>query len=81
MKYTAAEVKKAIVAFVGFAITVVTTILAVGPDLIPDAWLPYITIAVAVAGTYGVFGARNLGTVGYDPTQSVATKEPNPQVD
>ena len=76
MKYTAAEVKKAIVSFVGFALTVLATALAVGPDVIPDAALPYINIALAVGGTYGVYKARNLGSVGVDPTQSVATKEP-----
>lgn len=80
MKYTAAEIKKTIVAAVAFALTVLATALQVG-GIIPDAWLPYVNTALAVGGTYGVFQARNLGKKGYDPTQSIATKEPNPVVE
>ncbi len=75
MSYSAAELKKMIVAGLGFVLTVVTTILALGPDLIPDEWLPWIQIVIAVAGTYGVFAAQNLGPAGLDPTQSVAEKK------
>lgn len=81
MKYTAAEVKKAIFTTAVFVVTVVTTILTVGPDLIPDAALPWIVIGLGVANSYGVFALRNLGSKGFDPTQSIATKEPNPVVD
>lgn len=59
MKYTAAQIKKSIVAAVTFALTVIATVLAIGPDLIPDVALPYINIVVALAGTYGVFAAKN----------------------
>ena len=79
-KYKPAEVKKTIVAAIAFALTVLATALQVG-GILPDAALPYVNVALAVGGTYGVFQARNLGKVGYDPTQSVATKEPNPVVD
>ena len=78
--YTPAEIKKAIVAFVGFVLTVLGEALAAG-GILPDESLPYVRIALAVGTLYGVYQARNLGRKGQDPTQSIATKEPNPVVD
>ncbi len=75
MKYTAAEVKKAIVAFVGFALTVLAACLAYG-GILPDSWLPFVNVALGLGGTYGVFQARNFGPKGADPTKSIAQVEP-----
>jgi len=76
MSYSAAEIKKTIVAGVGFVLTVVVAVMTIGPDLIPNKWLPWIQVGIAVAGTYGVFAARNLGPAGQDPTVSVAEISP-----
>jgi hypothetical protein len=78
MAYTAKEVKKTIFAAIGFVLTVVTTVLALGPDLIPNAALPWIQIGIAVAGTYGVFAARNFDPKApYKPDSSVAEVDPD----
>ena len=57
--YSPAQIKKALFAAAGFAATVAATVLAIGPDLIPDVALPYIHIGLALATTYGVFQAQN----------------------
>lgn len=60
MKYTPAQVKKAIVAGVVFLAQVLAVILATpNADIIPASWLPYITAFLAVVGTLGVFQTRN----------------------
>lgn len=58
MRYTPAQIRKVIVGAVGFVLTIVAALLAVG-DVIPDAALPYINAFVAVAGSYGIFKAPN----------------------
>lgn len=58
MKYTFAEVKKAVISVAGFVLTVLTVALAV-PGVIPTAVLPYTTVFIGVCTSYGVFAARN----------------------
>lgn len=54
----AAEIKKAIVAAVGFALTVLSACLAVG-GIIPVQYVAIANSVLAVAGTLGVYQARN----------------------
>lgn len=65
---TAAQIRKALVAAVGFALTVLTSILATGPDLIPNDTLPFVHLFIALAGSYGVYAVRNGASP--DPTTS-----------
>lgn len=65
---TAAQIRKAVVAAVGFALTVLASILATGPDVIPNDALPFVHTFIAVAGSYGVYAVRNGSSV--DPTTS-----------
>jgi hypothetical protein len=58
-KYKFSQVRKTVVGVVGFGVTVATTTLAVGPELIPVGWLPWINISIAVASAYGIFAVRN----------------------
>ncbi len=58
-RYTLPQVYKAVVAVIGFVLTVLATALAVGPEVIPAAALPYVNIAIAVGTTYGVFKTPN----------------------
>jgi len=57
--YSLSEVRKFVIGAVGFAASLAATILAVGPDLIPDAALPYINAFIAVVASYGIFAAKN----------------------
>lgn len=65
MKYTPAQVKKALVAAATFVVNVVAVLLA--GNLIPVDWLPWVVAGVGLAGTYGVFAAQNAG---YTPRHS-----------
>ena len=62
--YSLSEVRKFVIGAVGFAASLVATILAVGPDLIPDAALPYINGFIGVAAAYGVFKVPNVPAKG-----------------
>ena len=53
------EVRKALVALAGFGAIAVSTILAVGPELIPAQYLPWVHVALGVASLCGVYGVRN----------------------
>jgi hypothetical protein len=57
--YSPAQVRKALVAAAGFAVTVLTTILATDADLISPRWLPWVHVVIGVAGFYGVFRVPN----------------------
>jgi hypothetical protein len=59
LKYSPGQVTKFLWALVGFFVTVLTTVLAVGPNLIPDKYLPWVHIVIAVATSYGVFSKPN----------------------
>jgi len=57
--YSLSQIRKFVIGVVGFAASLAATILAVGPDLIPDAALPYINAFIAVVASYGIFKAKN----------------------
>jgi len=57
--YSLSQVRKTIVGALGFAAGLAATILAVGPDVIPDGALPYINAFIAVVASYGVFKVEN----------------------
>ena len=56
-KYTPAQIKKAIVAAVALALTVLCGLL--DASLLPEAYVPWVQVFIAVCGSYGVFRARN----------------------
>ena len=58
MSYTPAQIRKAVVAGATFVVNLLTILLAVG-GILPVAALPYVAVVLALAGTYGVFAARN----------------------
>jgi len=62
--YSLSQVRKTAITVVGFAAGLLATILAVGPDLIPDAALPYINGFIGVAAAYGVFKVPNVPAKG-----------------
>ena len=57
--YSLSQIRKFVIGVVGFAASLAATILAVGPNLIPGAALPYITAFIAVVSSYGIFKAKN----------------------
>jgi hypothetical protein len=59
MRYHLSEVRKLLVGIVGFALTILATVLAIGPDLIPDKWLPWVVVAIAAATNLGIFRLPN----------------------
>ena len=62
MKYTPAQLKKTILAVVGFAVNVAAA--GLGGHLFPAGWEPYIIGSIGVAASYGVFAARNAPLTG-----------------
>ncbi|MEW1959815.1 hypothetical protein [Kineococcus sp. NPDC059986] len=52
-----AKYRKTIVAVVAFLVTVAATLL--DGHLIPDQALPYVSVGIAVAGSYGVYRIPN----------------------
>lgn len=58
MKYTPAQVRKLLVAIAGFVVVVLSTSLAVG-GVLPESWLPFVHVVIAVASSYGVFKVKN----------------------
>ena len=59
MRYALSEVRKTLIGVVGFALTIAATVLAVGPDLIPNKYLPWVLVAIAVGTNYGIFKVPN----------------------
>lgn len=59
MKYSPAQLKKSLVAVLGFVLTVFATILGISPGLLPVEWLPWVHVAIAVGTIYGVYKVRN----------------------
>jgi hypothetical protein len=59
VKYNLSEIRKTLVGVVGFALTVLATILTVGPDLIDEDLLPWVIVALAVGSSYGIFKVPN----------------------
>ena len=55
--------KKLIASAIGGVVLVLTTVLAVGPELIPLKWLPYIQVLVALLLSGSVHQARNVKNV------------------
>lgn len=60
MKYSPAQVRKAITAFLSFAVTVIAVLLE--GNLIPSEYLPWVVAFVGVCGSYGVFKIENART-------------------
>lgn len=59
MKYTAAQVKKFLIAGVGFMAMMFTSVMATNPDAIPASMLPWIQGLIAAIALTGVFKAKN----------------------
>lgn len=57
MKYTPAQIKKFLVAAVGFTLTVLSALLQ--GNLIPKNALPWVLIVISVISSYSVFKVKN----------------------
>lgn len=57
--YTGKQLKKFFVAGAGFVATVLATVLAIGPEVIPEGGLVWVHIVLALATSYGVFKVTN----------------------
>lgn len=57
MKYSPAQIKKALVGAVTLLSTV--AVAGLGSHLFPATWEPWLNLLLAVAGTYGVFKVEN----------------------
>lgn len=54
-----AEIKKYLVAVVGFMVIVFSSVLATNPEIIPSNVLPYIQAIIGVVITTGVYKVKN----------------------
>lgn len=54
-----ARYNKALIAVLGFVLTVLATVLGLAPGLIPIEYLPYVHVVLAVGTTYGVYQVKN----------------------
>lgn len=59
MKYALSEVRKTVIGVVGFLVAVLAAFLSIAADAIPNEWLPWVQVAVAVAASYGIFKVPN----------------------
>lgn len=59
MKYALSEVRKTVIGLVGFIVAVLAAFLTIAADTIPNEWLPWIQVIVAVATSYGIFKVPN----------------------
>jgi hypothetical protein len=76
-KYNPAAIKKAWVGLIGFVVTTLVIILQVGPDLIPQKWLPVVNVIIGVATFYGIFRSSNNPPGPISPPPEII----NPQLD
>ena len=70
--YSLSQVRKTVIGVCGFAAGLLATILAVGPDVVPDAALPYINAFIAVVASYGIFKVPNKPAPGQPSDPSVS---------
>ena len=54
------NIRKFLVAAAGTLVLVLTTVLAVGPEIIPTEYLPYIQVIIALITSKGVHKVRNV---------------------
>lgn len=59
VNYTSAEIKKFLVASAGLIGMILTTILALGPDLFSPRVLVWAQVVLAIGTSYGVFKVKN----------------------
>lgn len=59
MKYALSEVRKTVIGVVGFVVAVLAAFLTIAAGSIPNEWLPWVQVAVAVATSYGIFSVPN----------------------
>jgi hypothetical protein len=75
VRYNLSEVRKTVIGVAGLAVTVLATALTLGPDLIPNSWLPWVQIVVAVATSYGIFAVPNQPAPGHRRRRGVSEVE------
>ena len=54
------HIKKFLVALLGFVVIVLTTILSIGPEVIPTNLLVWVQIVLGVGTAYGVYAVKNV---------------------
>jgi len=59
VKYALSEIRKTLIGLAGFAVAVIAAFLTIAADSIPNEWLPWMQVAVAVATTYGIYRLPN----------------------
>jgi hypothetical protein len=86
MRYAFSEVRKTVIGLIGFAVAVLAAFLTIAADTIPNEWLPWVQVAVAVGTSYGIFKIPNQPAPGHhrrpgvsevaDPTGDVPPDTP-----
>lgn len=65
MRYAFSEVRKTVIGLVGFAVAVLAAFLTIAASSIPNEWLPWIQVIVAVATSYGIYQIPNQPAPGH----------------
>jgi hypothetical protein len=78
VKYALSEVRKTLIGLAGFVVAVAAAFLTIAADVIPNEWLPWIQVLVAVAGTYGIFKVPNDPAAGSMSRPGVSERDPAP---
>jgi hypothetical protein len=91
MRYAFSEVRKTVIGLVGFAVAVLAAFLTIAASSIPNEWLPWVQVIVAVATSYGIFQVPNQPPPGHrrrpgvsevaDPVGDVGPSDVPPDVD
>jgi Trk-type K+ transport system membrane component len=70
MRYAFSEVRKTVIGLVGFAVAVLAAFLTIAASSIPNEWLPWVQVIVAVATSVGDVGPGDVPpdvATHYDP--------------
>jgi hypothetical protein len=65
VRYAFSEVRKTVIGLVGFAVAVLAAFLTIAASSIPNEWLPWVQVIVAVATSYGIFQVPNQPAPGH----------------
>ena len=77
MKYALSEVRKTVIGLVGFLVAVAAAFLTIAAGSIPNEWLPWVQVLVAVATSYGIFKVPNQPPPG-QPSRPGVSETENP---
>lgn len=77
MRYAFSEVRKTVIGLLGFVVAVLAAFLTIAASSIPNEWLPWVQVIVAVATTYGIFKVPNQPAPG-QPSRPGVSETDNP---